>query len=81
MKSELILYYKNLIVNLIQCDNKGNRERQQIVEKLQVIKFMGQQCALGVKGLHSLVKSLGKTDFKYLSQEFDNIGLDLVRQK
>ena len=40
---------------------------------------MRQQCALGVKGLHSLVKSLGKTDFKYLSQEFDNIGLDLVR--
>ena len=40
---------------------------------------MGQQCALGVKGLHSLVKNLGKNDFKYLSQEFGDIGLDLVR--
>ena len=31
--------------------------------------------------LDSLVKNLGKDDFKYLSQEFDNNVLDLVRQK
>ena len=31
--------------------------------------------------LHSLVKSLNKDDFKYLSQEFDNKVLDLVKQK
>ena len=31
--------------------------------------------------LDSLVKSLSKDEFKYLSQEFDNIVLDLVRQK
>ena len=29
----------------------------------------------------SLVKNLGKNYFKYLSQEFDNNVLDLVRQK
>ena len=29
--------------------------------------------------LDSLVKNLGKDDFKYLSQEFDNNVLDLVR--
>ena len=29
----------------------------------------------------SLVKSLGENDFKYLSQEFDNNMLDLVKQK
>ena len=29
----------------------------------------------------SLVKSLGKDDLKYLSQEFDNSVLDLVKQK
>ena len=29
----------------------------------------------------SLVKSLGKDDLRYLSQEFDNSVLDLVRQK
>ena len=28
--------------------------------------------------LDSLVKNLGKVDFKYLSQEFDNTVLDLV---
>ena len=31
--------------------------------------------------LHSLVKKLTKDDFKYLSQEFDNNVLDLVKQK
>ena len=31
--------------------------------------------------LDSLVKILGKDDFKYLSQEFDNNVLDLVKQK
>ena len=31
--------------------------------------------------LDSLVKNLGKGDFKYLSQEFDNNVLDLVKQK
>ena len=29
----------------------------------------------------SLVKNLGKDDFKYLSQEFDNNVLDLIKQK
>ena len=29
----------------------------------------------------SLVKNLGKDDFKYLSQEFDDNVLDLVKQK
>ena len=31
--------------------------------------------------LDSLVKNLNKDDFKYLSQEFDNNLLDLVKQK
>ena len=31
--------------------------------------------------LDSLVKILGKDDFKYLSQEYDNNVLDLVKQK
>ena len=31
--------------------------------------------------LDSLVKNLDKDDFKYLSQEFDNNVLDLVKQK
>ena len=34
--------------------------------------------------LDSLVKNLGKNDFRYLSQEFDNkmiLKLDLVKQK
>ena len=31
--------------------------------------------------LDSLTKNLGKDDFKYLSQEFDNSVLDLVKQK
>ena len=31
--------------------------------------------------LDSVVKNLGKDDFKYLSQEFDNNVLDLVKQK
>ena len=31
--------------------------------------------------LDSLVKSSGKHDFKYLSQEFDSKLLDLVKQK
>ena len=31
--------------------------------------------------LHSLVKNLGKDNFKYLSQETDNNILDLVQQK
>ena len=31
--------------------------------------------------LDSLVKKLTKDDFKYLSQEFDNYLLDLVKQK
>ena len=30
--------------------------------------------------LHSLVKTLNKNDFKYLSQEFENNVLDLVKQ-
>ena len=29
----------------------------------------------------SLIKKLGKNDFKYLNQEFDNKVLDLVKQK
>ena len=31
--------------------------------------------------LNSLVKNLGKNDFKYLSHEFDKNKLDLVKQK
>ena len=31
--------------------------------------------------LDSLVKNLAKDDFKYLSQEFDNNVLELVKQK
>ena len=31
--------------------------------------------------LDSLVKNLNKDDFKYLSQEFDNNELDMVKQK
>ena len=31
--------------------------------------------------LDSLVKNIKKNDFKYLSQEFDNNALDLVKQK
>ena len=31
--------------------------------------------------LDSLIKKLGKVDFKYFSQEFDNNVLDLVKQK
>ena len=31
--------------------------------------------------LDSLVKNLGKDDFKYFSQEFNNKVLDLVKQK
>ena len=31
--------------------------------------------------LDSLIKNLNKDDFKYLSQEFDNNVLDLVKQK
>ena len=31
--------------------------------------------------LDSLVKNLNKDDFKYLSEEFDNNVLDLVKQK
>ena len=31
--------------------------------------------------LYSLVKNLAKDDFKYLSQEFDNNILDLVKQR
>ena len=31
--------------------------------------------------LNSLVKNLAKDDFKYLSQEFDNNVLELVKQK
>ena len=31
--------------------------------------------------LDSLLKSLGNDDFKYLSQEFDKIVLDLIKQK
>ena len=31
--------------------------------------------------LDSLVKNLGKDDFKYLNQEFDNDVLDLLKQK
>ena len=31
--------------------------------------------------LDSLVKNLSKDDFKYLSQEFDNNVLDLVKKK
>ena len=34
-----------------------------------------------ISSLDSLVKNLNKDDFKYLSQEFDKIKLDLVRLK
>ena len=34
-----------------------------------------------LSSLDSLVKNLGNNDFKYLSQEFDNSVLDLVKQK
>ena len=34
-----------------------------------------------ISSLDSLVKNLGKDDFKYLSQEFDNNVLELLKQK
>ena len=34
-----------------------------------------------ISSLDSLVKNLNKDNFKYLSQEFDNNVLDLVKQK
>ena len=48
-----------------------------INNKLSIIdsfQFLGSS-------LDSLFKNLGKDDFKYLSQEFDNNVLDLVKQK
>ena len=41
------------------------------IDSFQVLSF----------SLNSLVKKLGKIDFRYLSQEFDNKVLDLVKQK
>ena len=41
------------------------------IDSFQVLSF----------SLNSLVKKLGKIDFTYLSQEFDNKVLDLVKQK
>ena len=41
------------------------------IDNLQFLSF----------SLDSLVKNLAKNDFKYLSQEFDNNVLDLVKQK
>ena len=38
-------------------------------------------CQFLSSSLDSLVKNLNKDDFKYLSQEFDNNLLDLVKQK
>ena len=41
------------------------------IDSLQFLSFL----------LDSLVKNLSKEDFKYLSQEFNNNILDLVKQK
>ena len=44
------------------------------------LSFIGSSQFLS-SSLDSLVKTLNKDDFKYLSQEFDNNVLDLVKQK
>ena len=48
-----------------------------ISNKLSLIDSFQFLCS----SLDSLVKNLAKDDFKYLSQEFDNKVLDLVKQK
>ena len=50
------------------------------LEKYMSLSFIGSFQFLS-SSLDSLVKNLGKDDFKYLSQEFDNNVLDLVKQK
>ena len=47
-----------------------------INNKLSLIDSFQFLCS----SLDSLIKNLGKNDFKYLSQEFDNNLLDLVKQ-
>ena len=44
------------------------------------LSFIGSFQSLS-SSLDSLVKNLNKDDFKYLSQDFDNNLLDLVKQK
>ena len=44
------------------------------------VRFIGSFQFLS-SSLDSLVKKLNKDNFKYLSQEFDNTFLDLVKQK
>ena len=48
-----------------------------INKKLRFIESFQFLCS----SLDSSVKNLNKDDFKYLSQEFDNKVLDLVKQK
>ena len=47
------------------------------INKLSFIDSFQSLCS----SLESLVKNLGKDDFKYLSQEVGNNVLDLVKQK
>ena len=44
------------------------------------LNFIDSVQTLSSSSLDSLVKNLNKDDFKYLSQEFDNNVLDLVKQ-
>ena len=65
----------NLKINVIP--NRLEKHMSFTVNKLSFFdsfQFLGSS-------LNSLVKSLSKDDFKYLSQVFDNNVLDLVKQK
>ena len=66
----------NLKINVIP-NGSGKYMSSSINNKLNFIdgfQFLSSS-------LDSLVKNLSKGDFKYLSQEFDNNVLDLIKQK
>ena len=66
----------NLKINLIpngleKCISCSFNNKLVFIDSFQILS----------SSLDSLVKNLSKADFNYLSQEFDNNILDLVKQK
>ena len=86
LKMSVFFHNIKIMVPFLLCKNQTNSTLTQILEKymsftiINTLRFIDSFQFLSYS-LPSLVKNVSKDGFKYLSQQFDNNILDLLKQK
>ena len=86
LKMSVFFHNIKIMVPFLLCKNQTNSTLTQMLEKymsftiINTLRFIDSFQFLSYS-LPSLVKNVSKDGFKYLSQQFDNNILDLLKQK